>query len=284
MEQLARVFNYEGAVFRTVSIEGEPWFVAKDICKILEVGNPSQALSRLDNDEKNTITLNEGIRGNPNSTVVNESGLYSLILGSRKPEARAFKRWVTHDVLPSIRKTGAYQAPVATPSYSIEDPIARAKRWIVEEEQRQLLLSETTRQAAIIEEQAPKISYYDTILRSPDAVNITQIASDYGITPQTLNEFLRVHGVQRKTGGQWVLRASYANSGFTKSETFTVGEQGTRVYTKWTQKGRLFIHDLITEHGTPALIERKKGRRNPRKRTPPTQKPLSATLTLTFNR
>ncbi|MEC1824056.1 Bro-N domain-containing protein [Bacillus paralicheniformis] len=108
MNQLQKVFNYQDQQVRTVVKDGEPWFVAKDVCDVLEIGNPSQALSRLDEDEKNTVILNEGI-GNPNKTIVNEPGLYSLILGSRKPEAKQFKRWITHEVIPTIRKTGSYQ-------------------------------------------------------------------------------------------------------------------------------------------------------------------------------
>lgn len=94
---------------RTTTVDGEPWFVAVDVCRALELGNPSQALTRLDDDEKSsTLISNEGIRGNPNMSIINEPGLYTLVLGSRKPEAKAFKRWITHEVLPSIRKTGAY--------------------------------------------------------------------------------------------------------------------------------------------------------------------------------
>lgn len=107
-----KIFNFESNVVRTLTINEEPWFIAKDICDVLEVGNPSQALSRLDDDEKNTIILNEGI-GNPQKSIVNEFGLYTLIFSSRKPEAKEFKRWVTHEVLPSIRKTGSYQAPMS---------------------------------------------------------------------------------------------------------------------------------------------------------------------------
>ena len=96
---------------RAMTIDGEPWFVAADVCKALEISNPTKATSRLDEDERNTLTLSEGNRGNPNVTVVNEPGLYGLVLGSRKPEAKAFKRWIKHEVLPSIRKHGAYMTP-----------------------------------------------------------------------------------------------------------------------------------------------------------------------------
>lgn len=98
-------FDFKGAVLRTLTDEnGEPWFVAKDVCEILEISNPSDALKRLDDDERSRFNL--GRQGETN--IVNEAGLYSLVLGSRKPEAHEFKRWVTHEVLPSIRKHGAY--------------------------------------------------------------------------------------------------------------------------------------------------------------------------------
>ena len=98
---------------RTVTRDGEPWFVAADVCKALEIHNAADAIKRLDDDERMTIDSTEGHSGQrggaQSMNIINEPGLYSLVLGSRKPEARAFKRWITHDVIPSIRKTGKYQ-------------------------------------------------------------------------------------------------------------------------------------------------------------------------------
>lgn len=102
-----QVFNFNAHPLRIVDINGEHWWVAKDVCDVLDIDNVSQALSRLDDDERNTFILNDGI-GNPGRAIINEPGLYSLILGSRKPEARAFKRWVTHEVLPSLNRNGFY--------------------------------------------------------------------------------------------------------------------------------------------------------------------------------
>ena len=90
----------------------EAWFVAKDVCNCLEINNSRQALIRLDDDEKSSVILNDGTPGNPEKSVVNEYGLYSLVLSSRKPEAKEFKRWITHDVIPQIRKTGQYVADI----------------------------------------------------------------------------------------------------------------------------------------------------------------------------
>ncbi|RSD21061.1 BRO family protein [Mesobacillus subterraneus] len=105
MCQLQKVFNYERNEVRTITKGEEVWFVAKDVCDVLEIGNPTEALKRLDEDEKDLIST-EGFRGVVN--IVNEPGLYTLIFGSRKPEAKQFKRWVTHEVIPTIRKTGGY--------------------------------------------------------------------------------------------------------------------------------------------------------------------------------
>lgn len=105
--QLQIFKNDQFGEIRTVDQNGEILFIAVDVCKALDINNARQAISRLDDDEKNTVILNDGI-GNPNKNAVNEYGLYNLVLSSRKPEAKAFKRWITHDVIPAIRKTGKY--------------------------------------------------------------------------------------------------------------------------------------------------------------------------------
>lgn len=119
MNKLQIFKNTDFGEIRTITIDNEPWFIAKDACDILEIGNTSQALSRLDEDEKNTIILNEGI-GNPNKAIVNEFGLYSLVLSSRKPEAKQFKRWITHEVIPQIRKTGSYMPDLSALSPELQ--------------------------------------------------------------------------------------------------------------------------------------------------------------------
>ena len=120
MNELQKVFSYQGNQVRTIVIDGEPWFVAKDICEVLEIEQATRAVERLDEDEKG-VSLIHTPGGNQEMLIVNEPGLYSLILGSRKPEAKAFKRWITHEVLPSIRQTGGYMVP-AQPA-TLEDLI-----------------------------------------------------------------------------------------------------------------------------------------------------------------
>lgn len=128
------VFEFETQTIRIAILDGEPWFVAKDLCDVLDVANPSQALSRLEEDEKNIIILNEGNRGNPNIAVVSESGMYALVLTSRKPAAKSFRKWVTSEVLPAIRKTGTYSA-VPAPLTQMEVLAAITQQMVEQERQ-----------------------------------------------------------------------------------------------------------------------------------------------------
>ena len=123
--------NNDFGQIRVVERDGEPWFVAADVCSVLDLSNPTIAVSRLDEDERAKFNL--GRQGD--ATIVNEPGLYTLVLGSRKPEAKAFKRWITHEVLSSIRKTGIYSNRESD-GCVIDNPIARAQRWIEETQER----------------------------------------------------------------------------------------------------------------------------------------------------
>lgn len=122
-----QVFSYEGSEIRTVQLGGEPWWVLKDICDVLELSNPSVIADRLDDDEKAKVDPKQylGSRSNEPATVISESGLYNVILLSRKPEAKKFKRWITHEVLPTIRKHGAYVT-----SAKLEEMISDPEAWI----------------------------------------------------------------------------------------------------------------------------------------------------------
>lgn len=199
MNQL-QIFNFGSNEVRVLEIKNEPWFVAKDVCDVLEIGNPSQALSRLDDDEKNTIILNEGI-GNPQKSIVNEPGLYTLILGSRKPEAKQFKRWVTHEVIPSIRKHGAYMTPDVIEKVLLNpDTIIQIATQLKEEQ--------TKRREAeqIIEEQKPKVLFADSVSASNTSILIRELAkliSQNGVPigEKRLFEWLRSNGYLIKKPG-----------------------------------------------------------------------------------
>lgn len=128
-EKELAVFNFENSPIRTlINEQGEVYFIASDVCKVLELSNVGQALARLDEDEKSYIILNDVSTGTPKLTIISESGLYSLVLSSRKPEAKAFKKWVTSEVLPQIRKTGAYISKPLTPIEMLEMQVQIAKQ------------------------------------------------------------------------------------------------------------------------------------------------------------
>ena len=125
--------NPEFGRVRTTVIDGEPWFVAADVCHALDIGNPSDALNRLDDDERTLVSIEGASNGKPVNGV-NEPGLYSLVLGSRKPEAKAFKRWITHEVIPAIRKTGGYRVP-QSPAEQMAQGILAAQKLLAERDE-----------------------------------------------------------------------------------------------------------------------------------------------------
>lgn len=226
---------------RSVSADDETWFIAADICQALELTNPSVAVSRLDDDEKAKFNL--GFSGGP-TWCVNEPGLYTLIMASRKPEAKAFKRWVTHEVLPSIRRHGVYaiEELVTNPDALLE--VLRA--YADEKRKTHELTSQNLVQAQALAEAKPKLSYYDMVLQSKDALPITVIAKDYGLSGRKLNQLLHELGIQYKQSGVWVLYQTHAGNGYTDTKTHVVADgQHTRMHTYWTQKGRLFIYEQL---------------------------------------
>lgn len=143
-------------------------------------------------------------------------------------------------------------------SYMIEDPVERAKRWIEEQEQVKQLETDNVIKDQIIGELQPKADYVDEILSSTGTMTITQIAADYGLTAQKLNKILKQAKLQRLVGKQWVLYAEHMNKGYTKSHTINItrtdGSPDTMPQTKWTQKGRLKIHEIMTELGHEAQL------------------------------
>lgn len=264
MENKLTVFNNENfGEVRVVEINGEPWFVAADVCRALELGNPSQSIARLDEDEKALISIEGLSRGNDKGNVVNEPGLYSLVLGSRKPEAKMFKRWITHEVIPAIRKHGGY----LTISDKDDDMAIFYRALHLAEQRMKEREARLKEQEELIEAQAemidaykPKVEYCDTILQSENSMTVTQIAMDYGLTAQRLNSILCESKVQRRVGKQWVVNKRYLNEGYVDSCTVYFrrksGDMDSTTYTKWTQQGRLFIHNLLSDRGIIPLMDR----------------------------
>lgn len=246
-----KVFNFNGnEVSVIINEQGEPLFIAKDVCRILEVKNSRDALSRLDEDEKGVV-LTDTLGGKQEVAYINESGLYSLILSSRKPEAKPFKKWVTSEVLPSIRRHGMY-ATDHTLDKLIENPdlvISLATQLKEAKKQRQALAEQNNLLKTTIHIQSPKVEYYDEVLQSESDITTTIIAKELGMSARLLNQRLRGMQVQFKQGETWVLYAKYQNKGYTKTKTHTYidsnGTMKTSILTTWTEKGREFIHNLF---------------------------------------
>ena len=262
MKDLQIFENKEFGKIRSVIVNNQPYFVAKDICDILEIGNSRQAMTRVDEDEKADVILNDGSQ-NRNMSAVNEYGLYDLILASRKPEAKAFKKWITHEVIPSIRKTGGY---IVGEKDMTEDELVLKAMTVLNKKVENLrnkneqLKLENERQNQLIGELKPKADYTDKILQSKGTVTINAIANDYGLTAIAMNKKLHELEIQYKQGNQWLLYRKYRSCGYTHSKTIHFfhrdGRPDTKMNMEWTQKGRLFLYDLLKKNGLVPVIEK----------------------------
>lgn len=204
-----------------------------------------------------TAPIRDSIGRNQNPVLINESGLYSLILSSKLPNAKKFKHWVTSEVLPTIRKHGMYAIDdlIANPDLGI----AALNALKEEREKNKKLKEKTMVQSQQILEMLPKASYYDVVLNCKDLVSIGSIAKDYGWSAKKMNKYLHEKGIQFKQGDIWLLYQKYAENGYTSTKTHTYLDndgQHTKVHTYWSQKGRLFIYDLLKKDGIYPNIER----------------------------
>lgn len=248
-------FNFEGNEVRTVLINDEPYFVGKDIADVLGYLNTRDALSKhVDEEDKNSVAIHDGKKGNPNQVVINESGMYSLVLSSKLPNAKKFKRWVTNEVLPSIRKHGAYMTEEKIEEALLNpDTIINLATQLKEEREGRLIAEQQ------VKEFQPKVSYYDKVLSNDALMTISLIAKDYGMSGAGMNKLLHELGVQYRQGGTWLLYAKYQRTGWTHSETKMVprkdGTEKAVLNTKWTQKGRLGLYELLKDNGYLPLIE-----------------------------
>ncbi|MBO5742579.1 MAG: phage antirepressor KilAC domain-containing protein [Bacteroidaceae bacterium] len=229
--------NEEFGQIRTCMVKGETYFVGKDVASALGYVHPTKAVTTHVDEEDRIMTKTVTIQGKRDTTFINESGLYALILSSKLESARRFKRWVTSEVLPAIRQNGRYE-------------LEQHNRQL---EQRNALLEEINTQ------QKPLTDYARTILSSTQTVTITQIAQDYGFTAVRFNELLRNLRIQHKVGGQWILYMPYLNKGYVQSfSSYHVTEEGevkVKVLTRWTQSGRLFLYEELKRAGILPIIE-----------------------------
>lgn len=251
-----QTFNFEDLPVRTLTVDEEPYFVGKDVADILGYLKPANAIANHVDDEDKTTTLIQGTGSNYKSkaVIINESGLYSLIFSSKLESAKRFKRWVTSEVLPAIRKHGIYATDNVI-EQTLRDPdyIINVLTEYKKEKEHNLLLQQQ------VGELKPKADYYDQILKSKKLITVNAIAKDYGMSAQALNKILHDLKVQFKQSGQWLLYAKYHDKGYTSSEphkyTKKDGTEDFKLHTKWTQKGRIFLYNLLKDNDILPTIE-----------------------------
>lgn len=240
MSEIKIFENVQFGRVRTITKEGEPWFVASDVCKALEIKNSRDALTRLDEDEKG-VALTDTLGGQQNMTIINEPGLYSLILGSRKPEAKAFKRWITHEVIPSIRRSGGYIA--GQEQMTDAELVARALLVV----QRQL-----EERNAELERVRPKALFADAVSASSDSILIGDLAkilqqNGVDIGGNRLFTWMRNNGylMRRRSDGQNMPTQRSMEMGLFEVKETTVthsnGRVTVRMTTKVTGKGQVYF-------------------------------------------
>lgn len=252
-----QVFNYEGQQVRTVEKDGEIWFVAKDVCDILELTNPSEALRSLDNDERSTLRITEGTSisgGNPNMNVITESGVYALVFKSRKPEAKQFSRWVRSEVLPSIRKTGTYMTPNAVEKI-LNDPesfIEMIRAYQSEKERADLLAHQKADLEAQQERDRPKVLFADSVSVSKTSILVRDLAkilrqNGYPTGEKRLYTELRRLGFIMQYSTMPTQKAMEMGLMEVMERTINRGEGDTisRFTTKITPKGQIYFINLF---------------------------------------
>lgn len=271
-------FTFDGSTIRTITINDEPYFVGKDVCRLFGDKNHNRSIGRVDEIDKRCEEITDSIGRKQKAIFVNESGLYALLFAMQPQKAHhdgvsdeypieiqeridrlhRFKRWVTSEVLPAIRKHGVYATEelLNNPDLAIKAFQALKE----EREKRRALETKTKLLEQQLEETKPKVSYYDLILNCKDVVSITKIAKDFGKSGQWLNIYLADKKVQYKQGKIWLLYSKYQSEGYTQTKTTPYagsdGEAHVSVSTYWTQKGRLFIYNLLKADGFLPLIEK----------------------------
>lgn len=251
--------NEQFGQVRTVIIEEQPWLVAKDVAEILAYKEPNKAIARhVDEDDRTKHPITDNLGRTQETYIINESGLFSLILSSKLPQAKQFKRWVTSEVLPAIRKNGAYVTnqkamEIATNPNALAEFLQGVADQVKQLERKNEVLE------LELFEARKQTRYLDLIIESKGSVRVTQIAADYGMSANKFNKLLHQLGVQHKVNGQWILYKKYMGKGYTDSNTFDyvdkTGRLQANMTTTWTQKGRLFLYELLKDNGILPLVE-----------------------------
>lgn len=251
----ATIQSFADSEFGTVRIieeNGKYLFCGMDIAKALGYANHRAALQQHCKGVVKRDALSHG--GIQEFSFISEGDVYRLIVHSKLPSAERFEKWVFDEVLPAIRKHGAYATDELFKNPDLLEQALNALA--AEHEKRTELEAKNEIQRGIIREMEPKVSYYDIILRTKNAVPITLIAKDYGMSATQMNRILHALGIQYRVGGTWMLYQKYAGEGYTVTHTYIIDQRTSRMHTCWTQKGRLFLYDLLCDHGIHPVMER----------------------------
>lgn len=239
-------FDFEGKGVRTIQSNLVTWFAATDVTTVLGIQNTTQAVQKLDGDERSMFNI--GRQGEVN--FISEPGLYKMIGSSRKPAAKRFNRWVTHEVLPSIRKHGMYATDELVNNPDLLIQVATQ----LKQERAGRLIAEQR-----VNELKPKADYYDKILANKGVVTINSIAKNYGMSAAKMNQLLHELGVQYKQSTTWLLYSKYQAKGYTHIVPVQFkhkdGRDDVNPQTKWTQKGHIFIYELLKANDILPMIE-----------------------------
>lgn len=259
MNNNLKVFeNEEFGSIRTLEINSKPYFVGKDVAEVLGYERPTKAIAdRVDSEDKDEIPIQDSIGRMQKTPVINESGLYSLILSSKLPTAKKFKRWVTSEVLPSIRKTGMYATDelLNNPDLAIKAFTALKE----EREKNKLLTEENAKKQNLLNEISPKAEFAEHLIDDGRLITATEIAKDYGMTSRQLNSLLNEFKIQFKVNGRWVLHKQYADKDYAQTVScFDRYSGAERRSLKWTYKGKQFLYDFLKGKGLKPLANRSK--------------------------
>ena len=241
----------EFGTVRIIEENGKYLFCGMDIAKALGYANHRAALQQHCKGVVKRDALSHG--GIQEFSFISEGDVYRLIAHSKLPSAERFESWVFDEVIPAIRKHGAYVTDTVLNNPDLLEQALNALK--AEREKRAELEAKNAIQLGIIQEMEPKVSYYDIILRTKNAVPITLIAKDYGMSATRLNRILHALDIQYRVGGTWMLYQKYAAEGYTVTHTYIVDQHTSRMHTCWTQKGRLFLYDLLCDNGIYPVME-----------------------------
>ncbi|WP_026478189.1 phage antirepressor [Alkaliphilus transvaalensis] len=246
--------NNDFGEVRTLEHEGKTLFCGSDVAKALGYVIPSKAVNtHCKGVSKMEVPTNGGTQ---QMLFIPEGDLYRLIVNSKLPSAEKFERWVFDEVIPTVRKHGLYAKDELLNNPDLF--ISALEELKAERERIKRLELENAKSKQIIGELKPKASYYDLILQNKSLMPISQIAKDYGMSGKAFNKMLHELGVQYKQGNTWLLYQGYADQGYTQSRTFAIDAERSRMHTYWTQKGRLFLYDLLkNKRNLLPVIERK---------------------------